>query len=304
MANVLVTGGSGFLGSHIADALTERGHAVAIYDRSPSLWLREGQEMVIGDINDAQALRAAVAGKDYVYHLAALADLNAAKTRPADTVRINILGTVNLLDICREAGVRRFIFGSTVYVYSREGGFYRCSKQACENYVEEFQNRYGLDYTILRYGSLYGPRADMANGVFRLLYQYMHEDQLVYPGASSDKREYIHVLDAAWLSAQAIEADHYANRHLVLTGNDHLSIADLFKMFSEILGRQIPVDFQGDHQNTSGHYSITPYAFTPKLGRKIVSNEYVDMGQGIIQLVEEIHRQGLKEGGEKNHEPE
>lgn len=303
MSNILVTGGSGFLGSHIADALTERGHAVAIFDRAPSPWLQEGQEMITGDINDTEALRRAVAGRDHVYHLAALADLNAAKNRPVDTARVNVLGTVNLLDCCQEAGVRRFIFGSTVYVYSREGGFYRCSKQACENYVEEFQNRYGLDYTILRYGSLYGPRTDMANGVYRLLYRFMHDDELAYPGASSDKREYIHVLDAARLSAQVIEEGRYANRHLVLTGNDHLSIADLFKMFSEILGRQVPVDFLGDHQNTSGHYSITPYAFTPKLGRKLVSNEYVDMGQGIIQLVEEIHREELNKGEEENHEP-
>ncbi len=289
MAKVLVTGGSGFLGSHIADALSQEGHQVTIFDRIHSSYLRSDQEMVVGDINDTELLREAVAGKDYVYHLAALADLNAAKTRPVETVQINVLGTVNLLNVCREAGIKRFIFGSTVYVFSREGGFYRCSKQACEAYIEEFQNRYGQDYTILRYGSLYGTRTDMANGVYRLLYRFMNERQMSYPGTSRDRREYIHVLDAAKLSASVINEERYVNQTYVITGNDNLTISDLFKMFSEMLGKNIEIDYVGDRNPTSGHYSITPYTFTPKLGRKMVSNEYVDMGQGLLELIAEIH---------------
>ncbi|MBB4080229.1 UDP-glucose 4-epimerase [Lewinella aquimaris] len=292
MAHVLVTGASGFLGSHIADALSMQGHQVSLFDRVPSPYLRDDQQMILGDITDKASVEKAVAGQEYVYHLAALADLNAAKTRPVDTVEINVLGTVNLLKACVDAGVKQFMFGSSVYVFSREGGFYRCSKQACESYVEEFQNRYGLDYTILRYGSLYGTRTDMANGVYRLLYRYMNETEMSYPGTSSDRREYIHVLDAAKLSAQVIDRrEETTNKTYVITGNDHLAISDLFKMFGEILDRKVTLDFVGDREQTSGHYSITPYSYTPKLGRKMVTNEYVDMGQGLIELIADIQNQ-------------
>ncbi len=287
-SKVLVTGGAGFLGSHIADALSNEGHEVTILDIIEPPHLREDQRFVLGDMRNAGQLVEQLAGFDYVYHLAALADLNAAKTRPLDTVSINIQGTVNMLEAARINKVKRFVFGSTVYVYSREGSFYRCSKQACENYVEEFFKSYGLEYTILRYGSLYGPRTDMANGVFRLLKTFMDQNTMEHSGRSSDQRDYIHVYDAARLSA-SILAPEYANKHYVLTGNDRLQISDLYKMFGEILNKEVEVRFLGDEGKGNGHYNITPYAYTPKVGHKLVSNEYVDMGQGLIEIIEEIN---------------
>jgi UDP-glucose 4-epimerase len=287
MSKVLVTGGAGFLGSHIADALSDLGHQVTIFDIHESSYLRADQEFIKGDVRNAEALLEQTKGFDFIYHLAALADLNAAKSKPLETVSINIQGTVNLLEAARINGIKRFVFGSTVYVYSREGGFYRCSKQACENYVEEFQKRYGLDYTILRYGSLYGPRTDMANGVYRLLKTYMEQDKMEHSGSSTDQRDYIHVYDAARLSAGILDAQ-YANKQYILTGNDRLQLADLYKMFGEILNKKVEVRFLGDEGKGNGHYNITPYAYTPKIGHKLVSNEYVDMGQGLIQVIEEI----------------
>jgi UDP-glucose 4-epimerase len=289
-SKILVTGASGFLGSHIADALSDLGHQVTVFDLHESPYLRADQAFVKGDVRDAEALLEQTKGFDVIYHLAALADLNAAKSKPMETVSINIQGTVNLLEAARVNGIKRFVFGSTVYVYSREGGFYRCSKQACENYVEEFQKRYGLDYTILRYGSLYGPRTDMANGLYRLLKTYMEQDKMEHSGSSTDQRDYIHVYDAARLSAGILDAQ-YANKQYILTGNDRLQLADLYKMFGEILNKKVEVRFLGDEGKGNGHYNITPYAYTPKIGHKLVSNEYVDMGQGLIQVIEEIASQ-------------
>ncbi|HQT26382.1 MAG TPA: NAD(P)-dependent oxidoreductase, partial [Burkholderiales bacterium] len=166
---VVVFGGAGFLGSHVCDKLTLAGHDVVVFDRVPSLWLSDGQDMIVGDLLDADKVCEAVRGADAVYNFAALADLNRALDQPLETARINILGNIHVLEACRISKVRRFIYASTVYVYSREGGFYRCSKQAAEHYVEEYQKVFGLDYTILRYGSLYGPRADASNGLFRIV---------------------------------------------------------------------------------------------------------------------------------------
>jgi UDP-glucose 4-epimerase len=291
MSKVVVTGGAGFLGSHIANTLTDAGFAVTIFDQRPSPYLRPSQTMVLGDIRDPDAVEAAVAGAEYVYHLAALADLNVARSRPVQTAQLNVLGTVNFLEAARNAGVKRFMFASTVYVYSREGGFYRCSKQACEAYIEEYQRQFGLDYTILRYGSLYGPHADASNGVYRLLLQAVTTGRVRHTAAPDDVREYVHVEDAARLSVEALAAT-YANQHLIITGHNPIRIRDLFTMFGEILGTPLDIEYLDAPEGKDGHYRITPYAFNPRVGRKLTSQYYVDMGQGILQMLDQLYHEG------------
>ena len=291
MTKVVVTGGSGFLGSHIANTLTARGYAVTVFDARPSPYLQPGQEMVVGSILEPEAVEAAFEGSRYIYHLAALADLNAAKERPLDTAHINVVGTVNCLEAARKTAVQRFLFASTVYVYSRAGSFYRCSKQACEAYIEEYQRQYGLPYTILRYGSLYGPHADESNGVYRLLLQAVR-GHIRHDGTPDDRREYIHVQDAARLSVQALE-EKYANQNLVLTGNHAMRLEELFTMFSEILGYKIEIEYLASaEEHDDSHYRVTPYAFSPRVGRKLTDTYYVDMGQGLLQLLDQLYQEG------------
>ena len=287
---LVVTGGAGFLGSHLVEALIARGHTVTVFDRVSSRYRPAGARIVEGDLSDPAALAALVEGADAVYHLAGFADLNAARTQPLETVQTNIVGTVHLLEAMRAHKVERLLFASTVYVYSREGGFYRCSKQACESYIEEYARTFGLKYTVLRYGSLYGPRADGTNGVYRLLAAAMKEGRIAYTGAPDDIREYIHVEDAARLSVDAL-ADDYVGEHVMLTGQAPTRAADLFMMFQEILGRDVAVDYRPPEGPGSGHYAVTPYAFTPKPGRKLVTTHYVDMGQGLLRMVEDLHRE-------------
>ena len=169
MKKAVVVGGSGFIGSHVADHLSEAGYQVTIYDKIESQWLRYDQKLVVGDVQDDKKLDQVISGADVVYNFAALADLNQALEQPLKTININILGNVNVMESCRTHKVKRFIYASTVYVYSREGGFYRCSKQACEVYIEEYQRQFGLDYTILRFGSLYGCRTDEQNAIYRFI---------------------------------------------------------------------------------------------------------------------------------------
>jgi len=289
MTRTIVTGGAGFLGSHLADELTARGHEVLIFDQRASPFLQSAQEQVVGDLLDFDLLRRTLQGADYVYHLGALADLNAARSRPRETASINVLGSVNLLEAARLAEVKRFVFASTVYVYSDEGSFYRASKQAGEAYIEEYQRQYGLEYTVLRYGSLYGPRADESNGVYRLLRAAALEGRIRYDGRPDDAREYIHVADAARLSVDILVPE-YANQHLVITGHYPMRARDLFTMFSEILGHEIQVDYV-EPETVDGHYRVTPYKFHPRVARKLTSTLYVDMGQGAIEVLEQIERE-------------
>ena len=280
---VCVVGGSGFLGSHVADQLSAAGHKVVIYDRRPSPWLQDRQKMLQGDLLDLDGLEEAVAGCTAVYNFAALADLNEALDKPLETVRINILGNVQVLEACRRQGIKRFVYASTVYVYSREGGFYRCSKQSAEHYVEEYQKVYGMDYTILRYGSLYGPRSDESNGLHRVVKGALETGVLRYQGSPETMREYIHVEDAALASVAAL-GDDFANQSVVLTGQEPMRVLDLLEMLAEILELKNAIEFVACEP--TGHYVRTPYAFQPKLGKKYVPTLHVDLGQGLLQLID------------------
>src|SRR3989344_8414029 len=112
MKKIIVFGGSGFLGSYVADLLTEAGHKVRIFDTRKSEYLKPKQEMVIGDITDQKAVEKAVKGCDVVYNFAAIADLNVAKDKPVDVVKVNILGNTHILEAAKKARVKRFVFAS------------------------------------------------------------------------------------------------------------------------------------------------------------------------------------------------
>ncbi len=286
-SQITVLGGSGFLGSHLADQLSEQGFRVRIYDKEVSPWSRPDQEMIVGDLLDRDRLRQAIAGSEVVYNFAALADLDCAMAQPFETVRVNVLGNLEALEACRVNGVKRFMYASTVYVHSREGGFYRCSKQAAEQYVEEFQRIFGLDYTILRYGSLYGPRADSSNGLLRIVRRAIETGVVRYEGSPEALREYIHVKDGAQASVAAM-GDAFRNESVVLTGRESMSVRDVLMMLAEILGIPDAVEFE--EREYTGHYVRTPYAYLPKLGRKYTAAVHVDLGQGLLELIDEVRR--------------
>jgi len=288
---IVVIGGAGFLGSHVSDSLSKSGYQVTILDRVASKWLRSDQKMVIGDISDAALLNKIIAGCSAVYNFAAVADLDEALDKPLETVRINILGNVQVLETCRQNKIPRYIYASTVYVNSREGGFYRCSKKAAEEYVLQYHQNYGLEYTILRYGSLYGPRSDDHNGLWRIVKRAVETGIISYQGSSEAMREYIHVEDAARSSVIAL-GEEFKNESVILTGQEPMRVLDLLKMLAEILGTSPHVEFIDCEQ--LGHYIRTPYAYQPKLGRKFVPQLHVDLGQGLLQLIEEAKKERQK----------
>ena len=286
MKKAVVVGGGGFIGSHVADHLTDAGYQVIVYDKNYSQYLRKEQDMVVGDVLDSDDLNQVITGADVVYNFAALSDLNQALEQPIKTLNINVLGNINVMEACRAHGVKRFIYASTVYVHSREGGCYRCSKQASEAYVDEYQKTYGLDYTILRYGSLYGPRADQTNGLYRIVKSALESKKVKYEGDVDAMREYIHVEDAARASIDVIN-DEFRNESVVLTGQEPMKVVDMLKMLSEILGLSVE-DVEFVENKYIGHYVRTPYSYQPKLGRKYIPPVHVDLGQGLLQVINDI----------------
>lgn len=281
----IVFGGSGFLGSHVADILSDRGYQVVIFDQNPSPYLRLDQQMNIGNILEQDQVARAVEGCNYVFNFAGIADLDDATTKPLETVKLNIMGNLNIMEACLQANIDRYVYASTIYVYSQKGGFYRCSKQASEIYIEEYQKRYGLNYTILRYGTLYGPRADERNSIFRYLKQAIETKTLNCSGTGSEMRDYIHVRDAARLSVDILD-EQYKNEHIILSGHHTMRFKDMLYMIKEILGGDIEITF--NNKKNDDHYAYTPYSYIPKIGNKLVNHLYIDMGQGLLECLHEI----------------
>ncbi len=282
---IVVIGGGGFLGSHVADALSDAGYLVTVVDRVASPWLRSDQQSVIADIRDRDALAKAFEGAEAVINFAGIADIAAANTNPVETAEINLLGTLQSVEAALSVGIKRYLFASTVYVYSDLGGFYRASKQACEAFIETYGQERGLDYTILRYGTLYGRRAGPTNRIHAMIESAIRSSRISYPGSGEALRDFIHVRDAARMTVHTLDAA-YVKRHLLITGQERMRVKDVAQMIAEILPEKIDLEFaEGEPE---GHYHLTPYTFAPRLGQKLVPSDYIDIGQGLLDCIQEI----------------
>lgn len=275
------------MGSHTADELTSRGYDVTIFDLTKSPWLRDDQKMIEGDMLDFNSLSHALKDVKYLYHFGGIADIGKAKNKPLETINQNVIGAAIAMEAAYKAGVERLIYASTMYVYSPYGSFYRASKQSAETIIEAYSEEHNLDYTFLRYGSLYGPRAQKWNGLKKYVDQIIRKGELNYKGTGMERREYIHVQDAARLSVDVLHDDHI-NQAITVTGNQVLNSNELMDMIFEICGVEKKVIIN-DEEKSNDHYVMTPYRFTPKAAKKLVPDNFIDIGQGILEVAQEIY---------------
>ena len=263
---ILVTGGSGFLGSHISDELLDKGHKVYIFDKKKSKFLKKKQKFIKGNLSNIKLLEKLFKNIDVVYHFAAIADIQQAMNNPNDTVKTNILSTVQLLKLCVKYKIKKFIFGSTIYVNSEDGGFYKSSKRAAENYIEEFSKLFGIKFTIIRYGSLYGERSDINNGITKVI-DYAKKNGLVkYDGSKNAVRTYINVKDAAKLSTECLKRK-YENKHLIIEGQQKIKISKVLKIIQNFMKIKLPIVYR--NKKLIGHYVKDPNTYKWRKGIKI-----------------------------------
>ncbi len=170
---ILVTGGSGFIGSHVVDKLRDRGFRVRVFRFESAFFFAMTLIFFQGSLLDLTGLGSAMSGIDAVYHLAAIADVKDVFSEPHYSESINVRGTINVLEAARRSKVRRVIYGSTTWVYSEAkeqsvdettallapSHLYTATKLASEYYCLSYSKLYELPVTILRYGIPYGPRA-------------------------------------------------------------------------------------------------------------------------------------------------
>ena len=251
----LVTGGSGFIGSHVVDRLRAAGHETRIFDLVPSPHHSPSEvEIVLGDLCDPSAVRRAVAGCDAVFHLAAVADVDQVTRDPAQADRVNVHGTQSLLDGVREAGTARFVYASTIWVYGDATGpeavdedtplalpkhFYTATKIAGEMYTASYGELFGLEHSILRFGIPYGPRARPTAVLAAFTAKALAGQPLTIAGDGTQSRRFVYVEDLAD-GVVASLAPTGVNRIFNLVGRENVSVRGIARTVRDVVG-DVPI---------------------------------------------------------------
>jgi len=250
---VLVTGGAGFIGSHVAEALVARGEEVVVLDdlsTGKRENLPEGVELIEGDIREPQEELFAGLKPEVCYHLAAQADVRVSVSRPDHDARINVIGTVNLLQAALETG--------TQVVFSSTGGAiygecerpapedspkqplapYGTSKLAGEEYLATYNRLHGTRHVTLRYGNVYGPRQDPHGeaGVVAIFFnRFLNGEQPEIFGDGTQTRDYVYAPDVVRATLAAAERD--GGVYNIGTGRE-TSVVELFELCRRVAGKE------------------------------------------------------------------
>ncbi len=249
----LVTGGAGFIGSHIADILIKKGEEVSIIDNLSTGDIKNLNKKAVfykEDIRNKKAIEKMFEKEklDYVFHTAAQINVRESVENPVKDASINILGTLNLLEACRKCNVKKFIFSSTggaIYgdnvkiptietEKQQPTSPYGIAKLSIEKYLYFYKKVYGIDYVSLRYSNVYGPRQNYkgeAGVVAIFINKILNNKQSVINGSGKQTRDYVYVRDVARANLLALKLNGIFN---VSTGKE-TSVNELFKMLKKIM---------------------------------------------------------------------
>jgi nucleoside-diphosphate-sugar epimerase len=266
--NILVTGGAGFIGSHIVETLLGRGDRVRVLDNFSSgkrdnLQFKSGAdrlELLEADLRERSALQAAVRGVDLVFHLAAFVSVPQSMLDPDACFDVNVAGTVNLLEAARQAGVRKVVLSSSTAVYGNTEIFptpetaplaplspYALSKQVNELYARLYSHTFHLPVAALRYFNVYGPRqrpdSDYAAAIPIFINRLVSGETIRIFGDGKQSRDFIYVKDVVRANLMAADSDAAGEAFNICTGRE-TSLLDLLEELSEVAPRQPQVRFE------------------------------------------------------------
>ena len=282
---ILIIGGSGFIGSHVSDEFTKKKFDVTILDKKKTDNILKSQKFLHVDINNKSKLRSIIKPFDVIYYFADIADIGESKIKYMETINQNIISLSNILSICSSSKLKKFIYASSVYVYSESGSFYRATKQCAEILIKEFSKLGKFDYKFLRYGSVYGERSQSWNGIFRFISQINKDGLVTYQGTGKEVRDYIHVKDAAKLTVK-MHNQKIDEKAISILGDKPLTVDQLFDLIFEICGKKKKVKYL-NKINSDDHYGFSPYRFIPEDSIKVNSSKTIDLGEGILRLLNE-----------------
>jgi UDP-glucose 4-epimerase len=293
---VLVTGGSGFIGSRIVNKLCDYGVTVRVFDLLPPL--RSDVEFYQGSILELGELRPAMQGVDAVMHLAAIADVRDVFEAPHYSEMVNVRGTANVLEAMRLNRISRIVYGSTTWVYEAAEPevvyestplgtpthLYTATKLAGEHYCQSYASLYDLEPTILRYGIPYGPGARPAGVIALFAEKALRGEALTIAGDGLQFRKFIYVDDLAEGNVLALQPKA-KNQTYNLDGAEKVSIKELAETIQKILGNVTieymparPGDFSGKDVNSDKAQKELDWKANTSLEDGI--RQYIEWSQG------------------------
>lgn len=301
---VLVTGGAGFIGSHVVDAALKEGHEVAVVDD-----LRTGDHRRVNlsarffevDIRDIEALGRVFREfhPEVVSHQAAQSEVPLSVKEPMFDASVNVLGGLNLLQLCRSHGARKVVFASTAALYGDPTRVpcdetdaiqplapYGVSKAAFELYLSQFKRTFDLDYTVLRYANVYGSRQPAAATEGRVIAVFAHRmlkgDSVVIDGDGSQARDFVHADDVALANLAAFERGSGATLHV--SSGIATSVRELFDRLATLTGyREEPI-FGPARAGDVHVVALDPSRAAAELGWRLS----IDIESGLARTVDEL----------------
>ena len=257
MATVVVTGGSGFIGSHVVDALVDAGHQVTVVDHRIRPH-RSDVNFEDVDLMDLSSVLVATKGAEHIFHLAAVSNVNYAYKYPVYSASLNVMGTAHILEAARINGAQRVYFASTVWVYNGApnekpadetvpfylegaGHIYTSTKMAAEMMCHNYSQLYRVPFTILRYGIPYGPRMREELLIPLFIKKALNGEPLTISGKGEQYRNFVYVRDMAEAHVLAMK-ESAVNQTYNLEGTRKVTVLEVAEGIRKILGHAVKLD--------------------------------------------------------------